>query len=245
MEVGQSIPDGWEVVSSPKTAPAASVPDGWEVVSTAPTKEKQSDSGALGIRAAAAAVPVVARGAAEFATNPNVAKTGAAIGKVIGGVAPVVGGLVEGGPVGGLVGVAAASRGAWAGSKTGWFTGKMLQSLSAPIANAAETLAPYAQAISTVSGAQGVLDLAQMADSARKDIGTLGVSIAEPRSQAEKDAHPALLNAVAAKIGELATSLKNVGVPAAEATALKLISDGNAATFGKLMTIYMKAKNGR
>jgi hypothetical protein len=153
--------------------------------------------------------------------------------------------MAEYGPGGALLGVGAAAKGSWAGGRTGWFTGKMLQSLSAPVANAMETLAPYAQAISTVAGAQGVLDLAQMADSTRKDIGTLGVSIAEPRSQAEKDAHPALLNAVASKIGELASSLKNVGIPAAEATALKLISDGNAATFGKLMTIYMKSKSSR
>lgn len=207
----------------------------------APT-ERQSDSGALGLKTIASALPVAATAATEFATSPTVAKTGAAIGRVIGGVAPVVGGAMEGGPVGALVGVAASSKGAWAGGKTGWFTSKMLQGLSAPVANALETLAPYAQAISTVSGAQGVLDLAQMADSTRKDIGTLGMSFEPARTQADRDAHPALINAVVSKIGDLASSLKNNGVPAAEATAIKLISDGNAATFGKLMSLYMSAR---
>ena len=84
-----------------------------------------------------------------------------------------------------------------------------------------------------------------MADSTRKDIGTLGMSFGPARSQAEKDAHPALINAVFSKVGELASALKNNGVPAAEATAIKLISDGNAATFGKLMTLYMSARGGQ
>ncbi len=194
----------------------------------------------------ARSVPAIASGAEEFATNPNVARTAAKIGRVVGGLTPPIAGAVEGGPIGALAGVAAASKGAWAGGKTGWFTGKMLQDLSAPVANAMKTLAPYAQTISTLSGTQGVLDLAQMADATRKDIGTLGVSLSDPpRTQAERDAHPALINAVVSKIGDLASELKNNGIPAAEATALKLISDGNAATFGKLMTLYMGSRSVR
>lgn len=214
------------------------------IVKSEPLKnEPQSDSGALGMRAIGAAIAPAANAAEEFATSPTAALTGSKIGRVIGGVAPIIGGAAEAGPVGALAGVAAASKGSWAGGKTGWFTAKMLQNLAAPVANALNTLKPYAQAINTVSGAQGVLDLAQMADQTRKDIGTLGVSIENPRTQAEKDAHPALLNAVASKISDLASSLKNNGVPAAEATALKLISDGEAATFGKLLTLYMRAKS--
>jgi hypothetical protein len=136
-----------------------------------------------------------------------------------------------------------------------------LQSLAAPVSNAMETLAPYAQAISTVSGAQGVLDLAQMADSTRKDIGTLGIGhtltpeeLAQgnanaesmhQRAAAEQQSKDQAWASVATKISELASALKNNGVPAAEAMAMKLISAGNAATFGKLMTIYMKAKTSR
>lgn len=104
-------------------------------------------------------------------------------------------------------------------------------------------LQPYAQTISTVSGAQGVLDLAQMADQTRQDIGTIGVSLNAPRSKDDRDAHPALVNAIVGKISDLAAKLKDHGIPAAEATAVKLISDGNAATFGKLMTLVMGSRS--
>ncbi len=82
----------------------------------------------------------------DFATNPAVPKIGSAIGKAAGGLAPVVAGALEGGPLGALVGIAAASKGAWAGSKTGWFTAKMLQQLGIPAAKLFEKVAPYADA---------------------------------------------------------------------------------------------------
>lgn len=214
------------------------------VVKSEPISSNPSDSGAVGAALGASTVPSIARGAAEFATNPNVPAIGAKIGRVVGGLAPVFGGAAEYGLPGAAIGMAGAAKGAWAGGKTGWFTGKLAQGLASPLANALETLSPYAQMITTASGAQGVLDLAQMADATRKDIGTLGISLEKPRSQEEKDTHPALVNAVVDKVKELATSLKNNGVPAAEATAMKLISDGNAATFGRLMSLYMSTKLG-
>lgn len=102
----------------------------------------------LSVAGASKAVPALARGAMELATNPNVPKASAAVGRVLGGVAPVVGGFAEGGPVGGLVGLAAAAKGAWVGGKTGWFTGKLLQNLSAPAAKVLTTIAPYAELVS-------------------------------------------------------------------------------------------------
>ncbi len=206
-------------------------------------KDQQSDSGALAMRGASAAIPSIAEAATEFATSPVVPRIGSKIGRVVGGIAPIVGGYSKGGLGGAAIGMAGSSTGAWAGGKTGWFTAKMLQNLAEPAANALNALAPYAQAINTVSGAQGVLDLAQMADATRKDIATLGVSLGETRSDEDKAAHPALINAIVGKVGELASSLKNNGIPAAEATAIKLISDGNAATFGKLMTLYMRSRS--
>lgn len=112
---------------------------------------------------------------AQLATNPNVPKAAAAAGRVIGGLAPIVGGGAEYGAGGALMGVGAAAKGAWAGGKTGWFTGKLAQNIAAPIAEIMEKAVPYAQAVSTLAGAQGVGDLAQMADPKREDIGTLGV----------------------------------------------------------------------
>lgn len=158
-----------------------------------------SDAGALGLAEISPTLRTASRLTTEFATNPSVPKTSAAIGRVIGGVAPVIAGAAEGGPVGALVGVAASSKGAWAGGKTGWFTGKLAQNMSAPVASALQKVTPYLQAVSTVSGAQGALDLAQMAEPSRKDIGFLGLSIEQPRSTDEQKAHPALLNLLAMK----------------------------------------------
>lgn len=152
-------------------ANAASVPKA-KTWTPAPS---ESDAGALAVKGAAAAVPGVANAAAEFATNPNVPKAFAAGGRFVGAVAPTVAGGAAGGPVGALAGAGNAAKGAWAGGKTGWFTGKLAQDIAAPIASAAEKVAPYAQAASTVAGAQGVNDLAQMAEPNRQDIGFLGM----------------------------------------------------------------------
>jgi hypothetical protein len=135
----------------------------------------QSNWGATAMQGASALIQPVANAAAEVATNPNVPKMAATIGRTIGAVAPPVAGAIEAGPVGFLAGTAAAAKGAWAGGKTGWFTGKLAQNVAAPIADIMEKAVPYAQAVSTLAGAQGVNDLAQMADPKREDIGTLGV----------------------------------------------------------------------
>lgn len=193
-------------------------------------KEQPSSNGALELQAVAKSAPAITRVAEEVATSPLVPKVVAKAGQLAGGAQAAL----RGSPFG-------IAGDAWAGGRAGWFTGKLAQNVAAPVANALETLAPYAQAISTVSGAQGVLDLAQMADKTRTDIGSLGFALDGERSKADKDAHPALINEVANKIVELATALKNNGVPAAEATAIKLLSAGKAATFGRLMTVYMRS----
>lgn len=148
------------------------------------TQPAQSDSGALGTAAAGASVAPAATLAAEVATNPGVPRTVAAVGRVSGAVE----GALKGGPL-------AIGPGSWAGGKAGWFTGKAAQSAAAPVANLLDAARPYAQALSTASGAQGALDLAQMADPTRKDIGTLGVTLGD----AHDPTHPALLNAIAMK----------------------------------------------
>lgn len=137
--------------------------------------EAPSDSGALAVKGGAATVPMLADAAAEVATNPNIPKAAAAAGRVIGGIAAPVSGAIYGGPAGAVVGAAEAAKGAWAGGKTGWFTGKLAQGMAAPVASALDKAVPYAQAASTLSGAQGALDLAQMAEPKRQDIGVLGM----------------------------------------------------------------------
>lgn len=183
-------------------ANAASVPKA-KTWTPAPS---ESDAGALAVKGAAAAVPVVADAAAELATNPNVPKAFAAGGRFLGAVAPTVAGGAAGGPVGALAGAGNAAKGAWAGGKTGWFTGKLAQDIAAPIASAAEKVAPYAQAASTVAGAQGALDLAQMADPKRQDIGFMGMG---PQGSASDQAA-----VMKSQIGNLVKS----GTPLGEAT---------------------------
>lgn len=125
--------------------------------------------------AAGAVLPGAARGAMELATNPSVPQVAAKVGRVVGGLAPAVTGIVEGSPMGTMAGLAASGKTAWAGGKTGYFTGKAMQGAAAPVASVLEKVAPYAQALSTLGGAQGVGDLAQMAEPDRRDIGVLGL----------------------------------------------------------------------
>ncbi len=171
-------------------------------------------------------VPEMAANAAmELATNPNVPKVGAAIGRVVGAVAPIVGGAAEG-PMGALLGVSQAAKGSWLGGRTGWFSGKLAQSVAAPVANVLESVAPYAQSLAHLGGAQSLLDLAQVAEPNRQDIGTLGVSVGTPRSDAEKTAHPALLNMLAGKVQEGIQALMHYGLSRED--AVKAIGDQTA-----------------
>lgn len=147
---------------------------------------KPTSYGGLATAGAGKAVPALSRAAEEVATSPAVPRLAASAGRMIGAVAPVV----EAGPIG----LVASARGAWAGGKAGWFTGKLAQNVAAPIASVAAKAEPYAQALSTLSGVQSLLDMAQIADPSRKDIGVLGVSLGDKR--APGDTQPAALNAL-------------------------------------------------
>lgn len=167
---------------------------------------------ALEMAAAAKGIPNAARGAMEAATNPNVPKVAAAIGRATGGVAPIIGGASAGGPVGALAGVGATAKGAWAGGKAGYYTGKIAQGVASPVAGALERLAPYAQTLSTLSGAQGVLDMAQMAEPERRDIGVLGVG-----PSASSGSIPMAPELVQMKPEDAVKSLTDAGWPEARA----------------------------
>lgn len=178
-------------------------------------------SPALTMAGAGKVVPAVANAAAGVATSPTVPLTAAKVGRVVGGLAPVVTGAASGGPVGAMVGMTASAKGAWAGGKTGYFTGKMVQGMAMPVAKVLETVAPYAQALSTLASPQSALDLAQMAEPNRTDIGVLGVGTSDaPRSAEDKAAHPALINLALAKVSEAVKYLMDQGMKQGEAVRL-------------------------
>lgn len=141
----------------------------------APVADTPGSKGGLVLAGVKAAAPKATELAADFATSPKVAATAAKIGRVIGGAAPIVGGAATAGPAGAAIGMAGAAHGAWTGGKTGWFTGKLAQNMAAPIASAMDSAAPYIQTLGTMSGIQSGLDLAQMAEPDRQDIGFLGI----------------------------------------------------------------------
>lgn len=166
---------------------------------------------------ASKAVPVAAQLAEEFVTNPNVPKAAAAVGRVVGGVAPIAGHLAKGDPFSALVrGFPDAALGSWTGGKTGWFTGKLAQRVTAPVASVLTKVAPYMQAVTTLGAVQSALDLHQMLDPKRKDIGTLGIG----KTEHVAGEHPALLNLAVSKLREAFDSLMEHGFTKDEAADL-------------------------
>lgn len=159
---------------------------------------------ALGAAAAGRGIPAAATGVMELATNPAVPQMAATAGRVAGAIAPIA----KFGPVG----VVGAAKGAWAGGKAGYFTGKLAQAAAGPVAGALEKIAPYAQTLSTLSGAQGVGDLAQMAEPERRDIGTLGVG-----PSVKTGAIPMTPELVAMPVEDAVKSLTDAGWPEARA----------------------------
>lgn len=168
---------------------------------------------ALGMATAARAVPAAAGAAMELATNPSVTATARTAGQIAGGVIPIA----KYGPVG----VLGLDKGAKIGGKVGELAGKAAQKLAAPLgaegvgpASFLGKIAPYAQTLATLSGAQGALDLAQIAEPTRRDIGTLGVTIGDER---DPD-HPALLNLLAMKASDAIGTLIRSGLSLGEAS---------------------------
>lgn len=179
---------------------------------------KPTTNAAVEMSGTAALIPAATRASTELATNPSVPKVAASIGRFAGAVGPTVAAMAEGSPVGTLAAIGASGKTAWAGGKAGWFTGRLMQNASAPIANALMKVAPYVQTLSTLSGAQGIGDLAQMVDPTRQDIGFLGIG----HTVNVPGAHPALINMLLGKISEAVTHLTNAGLEKADALAAVL-----------------------
>lgn len=176
--------------------------------------DKPSTVGGLALASIAKGTQVASRLATEFATNPTVPAKFATGGRWLGGVTSLPSGLSGFGDV---------ARGTYAGGRAGWFTGKLAQNMSVPVAKALETVTPYLKVASVVSGAQGALDLAQMADPSRKDLGVLGVGYGDPHADA---AHPALLNLLAMKAQDAVAALAGSGLAKAEALKAYLTLKG-------------------
>lgn len=174
--------------------------------------EQPSTNAALIMQGAAKSVPAVTRVAEEIATHPAVPKVVAKVGQIMGGTEAAL----RGSPFG-------IAGDAWAGGSAGWFTGKLAQNLAAPVARVLDAVKPYAQTLSTLAGAQAALDLAQIAEPNRKDIGVLGMQVGGGRSDAEKQAHPALLN-------QIFQALVSRGLSATEAVHAMVFAAHNPTT---------------
>lgn len=159
-------------------------PNAGQMLSSDPSAggpEKPTDATALALAFAGHVMPTIERATMEFATNPALRKTASDVGQLIGAGA----GMANSGPVG-------AASGMWAGGKAGWRLTSYAQKLGVPVAELAQRVAPYAQALKTISGAQAVLDLAQMAEPTRQDIGVMGVGKTvnvDPEAASQNAAH--------------------------------------------------------
>lgn len=195
----------------------AGIPD----VKMAASESDQPSSSALKLAGVRPAVSAATRIAAQVATSPNVEKAAEIAGRLTGGA---VGLTTTGGLKGAVIG---ASKGA----KLGSVVSAISDRVAIPTAKLLERIAPYAQTAATLSGVQGGLDLAQMADPKREDIGLLGIGHSSNGS-AELRAPASQLRAVQYLIAK----------GASPSDAVKRVSGGVPQLMGPLMGLYMRSK---
>lgn len=225
------------------------LPPGWVFVDEPPMvashDQKPDTTTGLKIAAAGGLMPRAANAAMELATNPNVAKVAGRIGSLVGATAAPVVGAMKGGPLGALAGAAEMGKASWAGSGTGWFTGKTLQRAAMPVAKTLDAMRPYAQILSTLSGIQGALDLNQMAEPNRRDIGFLGIGAQTPEEAAKEGER---LNAITQQTNRL-PSISELNADTAQMrdlvrqglspmAAAQKLSGGSAVKFHALVSLY-------
>lgn len=186
--------------------------------------------GGLTMAALSKLTPAAAWELMRFGTSPTAAKTGGAIANAATTLAAAGHGLMTGNPSQ----VVAAPMEGWAAGKGGYWGTKALQGVARPVAVALEKAASVAEAVAKLGGVQGALDLAQMAEPGRKDIGFLGIGPSvkadaiTPAQQAEMYA-----KAVTQLMADGTTSPNK---------AAAIIAQGNPKKFGDVMTAYMQSR---
>lgn len=202
---------GWTVVEEPRAAaPAtAGAPSGTTAGLTVATLAKLSPKAAWELM--------------RFGTSPTAAKTGGAIANAATTLAAAGHGVMTGNPSQ----IIAAPLEGWAAGKGGYFGTKALQGAARTGAAVLEKAAPVLDAAGIV---QGGLDLAQMAEPDRKDIGFFGVgrSIEIPKDKLD-----------GIYISAVENGIKQGQTPA---KAAAIIAKGDPKVFGDVMAAYMKSR---
>ncbi len=174
-----------------------------------------SVTGGLATSAATGAVPAAARIAEEVATNPAVPKIAAAIGRGVGAVTSLPSGLAGFGSI---------AKGAWNGSRAGWFTGKLAQDVAAPVASVLEKAAPIAEGASLATFPLAVHDAAALVGAPKNSIGM------------QRDA------AIGQLVSEAVDKAKAlIAGGAAPSKAALDASGGNPSIFAAIMSHFMKS----
>lgn len=223
VEFPDSMSDGDIAAAAKKLHDSATVPDAIE-------PQKPGTTSGLTLAALSKMTPAAANEALRFATSPTAAKTGGALARG----ATTLGAVGHGLATRNVSEVLAAPMAGWAAGKGGYFLTQGMQAMAKPVASALEKVAPYAEKVAAIAGPQGVLDLAQMAEPNRKDIGFLGVgpSVNIPPQQAKAITDQSYVDAVK----WWGTQGKNPSQAAA------LIAKGDPKIFGAVMTAYMQAR---
>ena len=179
--------------------------------------------------------PYLERGLMDFATNPNAAKVASGVAKGMNYLALPTAGAVSGGPVGATTGMLAAAKTAWPVGKAAYRSTQFMQGLAAPLTQFVEAISPYVQKLNPAIGAQGMLDLAQMVEPAREDIGVLGIgkTPSQPSNQASRQKQQQ------DDIRRLRTLVARGTTPQ---EAARIWANGNTARYAELMNLYLKAK---
>lgn len=181
------------------------------------------------VAAATSALPAAAHALEAFGTSPTAAKTVGSLARA----GTTLGGIVHGVATGNAPEVIMSPIAGWQAGKGGYFLGKGAQAVARPVATALDRVAPYAKSLGALGAAQGVNDLAQMADPNRQDIGVFGVgrtAAIAPTLSAES----------------LQDDLKSMRALMAggktEMQALKEVAAGNPQKWGRLMTLYIQSR---
>lgn len=168
----------------------------------AKTTSRASDSLSLAVASKVPAVTARVAGAAAASQSlPRTVGSIARLGTMLGEIGH---GLYTGHPYEAIM----SPLTGWSAGKGGYYLGQAAQQIAKPIASAAQAATPYAQGLTSLSGAQGFNELAQMLEPNRQDIGFLGVGghpdmVGGQSWQDYNQAHPALINELAAKIAAM------------------------------------------